>query len=666
MVDSDEMIINALKILSAEAVEKAKSGHPGMPLGSAPFIYELWKNHLRFNPSHPDWINRDRFVLSAGHASILLYTLLFAFGFELSIDDLRSFRQRGSKTPGHPEYKHTPGVEATTGPLGQGLANAVGMAIAEEYLAAEFNRPGYNLIDHYTYVLSGDGCMMEGITSEAASLAGTLGLGKLIVFYDSNGITIEGDTQIAFGEDVGKRFEAYKWQVLKVADGKNLQAIDEAIQTAKGERSKPTLIIVTTQIADGAPPKQGTAAAHGEPLGTDALKMLRENCGWAGFEAFWVPDELIANRMAYCQKGSLLQNAWQELFGKYCLEFPVLASEWEIWFGEVDERKLRKTLTSFDFSDQVKATRSASGEIMNRIASDYPNLFGGAADLAPSTKTRLTEKRDFSRDNRFGANLHFGIREHAMAAIGNGIALHGGLIVYCSTFLVFSDYMKGAMRLSALMELPVIYILTHDSIGVGEDGPTHQPVEQIAGLRAIPNMTVVRPADARETAAAWHMALTNQGPTVLVLTRQNVPAIEGTGMDACKGAYIVMDSEKPVPDLILIASGSEVQLALQSGKILRDKGVDVRVVSMPCWEAFESQDEQYRQSVFPKNVHKRLAIEAGTGFGWHKYIGIDGGIVAMDQFGASAPGEIVFEAYGFTVANIVEKAINLLYCKESK
>ncbi len=661
MVDSDEMIINSLKILSAEAVEKAKSGHPGMPLGSAPFIYELWKNHLRFNPSHPDWINRDRFVLSAGHASILLYTLLFAFGFELSVDDLRSFRQRGSKTPGHPEYKHTPGVEATTGPLGQGLANAVGMAIAEEYLAAEFNRPGYNLIDHYTYVLSGDGCMMEGITSEAASLAGTLGLGKLIVFYDSNGITIEGDTQIAFGEDVGKRFEAYKWQVLKVADGKNLQAIDEAIQTAKSERSKPTLVIVTTQIADGAPPKQGTAAAHGEPLGADALKMLRENCGWAGFEAFRVPDELMANRMAYCQKGSLLQKEWQELFEKYCLEFPVLASEWEIWFGEVDERKLRKTLTSFNFSDQVKATRSASGEIMNLMASDYPNLFGGAADLAPSTKTRLTEKGDFSRDNRFGANLHFGIREHAMAAIGNGIALHGGLIPYCSTFLVFSDYMKGAMRLSALMRLPVIYILTHDSIGVGEDGPTHQPVEQIAGLRAIPNMTVVRPADARETAAAWHMALTNRkGPTVLVLTRQNVPAIEGTGMDACKGAYIVMDSEKPVPDLILIASGSEVQLALQSGKILRDKGVDVRVVSMPCWEAFESQDEQYRQSVLPKDVQRRLAIEAGSGFGWHKYTGMNGAIIAIDQFGISAPGEIVFEEYGFTITNVVEKAMNLL------
>jgi transketolase len=661
MNNYNEILINSLKVFAAEAVEKAQSGHPGMPLGSAPLTFELWENHLRFNPNNPDWINRDRFVLSAGHASMLLYALLFVFGYELSVDDIRSFRQWGSKTPGHPEYKHTPGVEATTGPLGQGFSNAVGIAIAEEYLATKFNRPGYNLIDHYTYVLSGDGCMMEGITSEAASLAGTLGLGKLIVFYDSNAITIEGDTAIAFREDVGRRFEAYNWQVLKVTDGNDLQAIHEAIETAKGERTKPTLIIVTTQIASGAPPKQGTAAAHGEPLGDEAIKALKKSSGWPWSDTFHISAEVKTNIETYRQRGVLLQKAWEKLFKEYYREFPTLADEWQTWFTEIDAVKLGEVLGSVTATDQSKATRVISAEILNRIVNFLPNLIGGAADLAPSTKTKLTGKGDFSKENRQGSNLHFGVREHAMAAITNGIALHGGLIPYCSTFLVFLDYMKGAVRLSALMGLPVIYILTHDSIGVGEDGPTHQPIEQLASLRAIPNFTVIRPADARETAAAWYMALTKKdGPTALILTRQNLPTIESTSLAACKGAYIVMDSAKAIPDLILMASGSELQLAVDSGKALQEKGLAIRVVSMPSWEWFEAQDKQYQQSVLPREVRKRLAIEAGSSFGWHKYTGLDGTVIAIDKFGASAPGETVFKEYGFTVTNVVKKAMELM------
>jgi transketolase len=662
-----DILISSVKVFAAEAVEKAKSGHPGMALGSAPLAVELFANHLRFNPNHPDWINRDRFVLSAGHASMLLYALLFIFGYELPSDALRNFRQWGSQTPGHPEYKHTPGVEATTGPLGQGFANAVGIAIAEEYLAAKFNRPGYNLVDHYTYVLSGDGCMMEGITAEAASLAGTLGLGKLIVFYDSNSISIEGDTGIAFREDVGRRFEAYHWQVLKVEDGNDCGAIHEAIESAKRESSKPSLIIVHTKIAAGAPPKEGTAAAHGEPLGAEAIKALKESCGWLWSDAFHIPDEINANIENYRQRGCLLQKAWDQLFEKYQREFPTLAEEWRAWFTEIDSHRIWETLSSIAVSNQSggllqsKATRVISAEVLNLISNVVPNLIGGAADLAPSTKTLLSGRGDFSKENRHGANLHFGVREHAMAAITNGIALHGGLVPYCATFLVFLDYMKGAVRLAALMGLPVIYILTHDSIGVGEDGPTHQPIEQLASLRTIPNITVIRPADVRETAAAWYLALANKkGPTALILTRQNLPVIEHTSMAACKGAYIVFDSEPEIPDLILMASGSELKLALDTGKALQEKGVGVRVISMPSWELFEAQDEQYQQSILPRKVKKRLAIEAGSSFGWHKYTGLEGAVIAIDKFGSSAPGEIVFQEYGFTVSQIVVKALELM------
>jgi len=661
MLSKDQLAVNTIRILSAEAVQKANSGHPGLPMGAAPMAYTLWSRHLKFNPRNPKWQNRDRFILSAGHASVLLYSLLHLFGYNLSIDDLKQFRQANSNTPGHPEYGLTAGVEATTGPLGQGIANGVGMALAEAYLSTRFNRHDYKLVDNYTYVLCGDGCLMEGIASEAASLAGTLGLGKLVVLYDSNSITIEGSTQIAFREDVAKRFEAYNWQVLKVEDGNDIDAIDNAIKAAKNELSKPSIIIITTEIGYGCPAKQGKASAHGEPLGEENIKALKQNLGWQYEEPFYVPQEVREHLELVVKRGIQAEEEWNSLFTAYKEKYPELAGEWLQWHSQEIPLNLLDNEEYWQFEVKAIATRASSGEVLNRLAKVLPNLIGGSADLAPSNKSYMKGRGDFSPEDYSGSNLHFGIREHAMAAIANGMVLYGGLRVYVATFLVFSDYMKHAMRMSALMKLPVIYILTHDSIGVGEDGPTHQPVEHLASLRSIPNLTVFRPADSKETAAGWYVALTSKNsPTALVLTRQSLPQYAETGKDAIKGAYILIDSEKPEPDIILMASGSEVQLVYEAGRILKSEGIDARVVSMPSWEIFEKQSEEYKNSVFPKNIRKRLAVEAGTSFGWHKYVGMDGDIISIDSFGASAPAGYLFKKYGFSVDNVLERARKII------
>jgi transketolase len=652
----DQLCINSIRILSAEGVEKAKSGHPGLPMGAAPMAYTLWSKVLKHNPQNPSWADRDRFILSAGHGSMLIYSLLHLFGYGLTVDDLMNFRQWGSKTPGHPEYGHTVGVEVTTGPLGQGIANAVGMAMAEAHLAAKFNKPGYEIVNHYTYALSGDGCLMEGISGEAASLAGALKLGKLIVLYDSNSITIEGSTDIAFTEDVGKRYEAYGWQVLRVEDGNDVDAIQAALEEAKKETGKPSIVIITTQIGYGVPAKQGKASAHGEPLGADNIRAAKEFLEYNLEGSFYVPDEVREYMKGIMEQGQQAEDQWNKLWESYQKEYPELAAEWETWHKAGLNVDLLNDEEFWHFEGKT-ATRSSSGEVLNRLAKKLPNLIGGSADLAPSNKTELKGRGDFSSQDYSGSNLHFGVREHAMAAIANGMAVHGGLNVYVATFFVFSDYMKGAMRLSALMELPVIYVLTHDSIGVGEDGPTHQPIEHLASLRSIPNFTVIRPADSRETAAAYVSALSRTtSPTALVLTRQNLPLLDGTGKNALKGAYILSDSEKETPDIILMASGSEVQLIVEAQKVLKEQGIDARVVSMPSWEIFEEQSDEYKESVLPKNVRARLAVEAGSSFGWHKYTGFDGDIISIDRFGASAPAETLFEKFGFTVENVVNKA----------
>lgn len=660
MNNVDNLAVNTIRFLSAEAIEKANSGHPGLPFGAAPMAYTLWSKNMKHNPKNPNWIDRDRFVLSAGHGSMLIYSLLHMFGYGLTIEDLKNFRQWGSKTPGHPEYKHTVGVETTTGPLGQGFCNAVGMAIAESYLAEKFNKPDFEMINHYTYALVGDGCLMEGITSEAASLAGTLGLGKLIALYDSNNISIEGHTDIAFRENVGKRFEAYDWQVLHVEDGNDMDAIDKAIKEAKKEESKPSLIIIKTQIGYGVPAKQGKSSAHGEPLGIENIGASKEFLEWAYKDEFHVPDEVRSHMETLQNELSKEEETWNELKKKYEENYPELAKEWNLWFSDKLNVDLLNDESFWSF-DKKMATRASSGELINRLAKVIPNLIGGSADLAPSNKTYMKDKGDFSKEDRSGANLHYGVREHGMAAIGNGIALHGGLKTFVSTFFVFSDYMKASMRLSALMGLPVTYVLTHDSIGVGEDGPTHEPIEQLAALRSIPNMTVYRPADSKETAAAWYHAITHkEGPTALVLTRQNLPLYNETGKEALKGAYILKDSEKATPDVILMATGSEVELIYEASKILKEKGIDARVVSMPSLEVFEAQGEEYKEKILPMNIRKRVAVEAASSFGWHKYVGLDGEVISIDRFGASAPAEILFKEFGFTVKNVVEKVEKLM------
>ncbi len=650
--------INTLRVLSAEAIEKANSGHPGLPLGAAPMAYTLWSKSMKHNPKNPDWINRDRFVLSAGHGSALLYSLLHLFNYGLSIEDLKNFRQLGSKTPGHPEYRDTVGVEVTTGPLGQGLSNAVGMAMAERHLAETFNRDGYDVIDHYTFVLSGDGDMMEGIGYEATSLAGTLALDKLIVLYDSNSITIEGETDIAFTESVADRFKAQGWQVLKVEDGNNILDIHEKIEEAKRNKTQPTLIEVITEIGYGSPKNQGKSSAHGSPLGDEDLLGMKERFEWTE-EEFTVPKDVREHNDKLIEELSNENEKWNKMYEEYKNEYKDLAEELERWINREIPMDYLESEEFWNFDKNI-STREASGILINRLADKLPNLMGGSADLAPSNKTYMNSREDFSKDNYKGSNIRFGVREHAMAGILNGLALHKGVIPYGGTFLIFSDYMKHSMRLSALMKLPVTYVLTHDSIGVGEDGPTHQPIEQLAMYRSLPNFTLFRPADARETAAAWYTAMNKtDGPVGMALTRQNLPLLDGSGKKALKGGYVLREETKDL-DLILLASGSEVQLIYEAAEALEKEGYGVRVVSMPSFEIFESQNDEYKESVLPNSCRKRVAVEAATDFGWYKYVGLDGKVLGMKTFGASGPAEELFEKFGFTVENVIKLAKEVL------
>ena len=652
----EEMSVNAIRVLSADAIQKANSGHPGLPLGTAPIAYELFSKHMNYNPQNPEWINRDRFVLSGGHGSMLLYSLFHLFGIgNLSLDEVKNFRQFGSLTPGHPEYGHTVGVEATTGPLGQGMAMAVGMAMAEAHLASVFNKEGYPVVDHYTYVLGGDGCMMEGISSECFSLAGTLGLSKLIVFYDSNNISIEGSTDIAFTEDVVTRFKAFGFQTIEVEDGNDLCAIGKAIEEAKADKTRPSLIKVNTLIGYGCPAKQGKASAHGEPLGVDNVAALKENIGWPCKGDFEVPQEVYDHYKELSANMAKAEDKWNELFAAYVEKYPEMKELWDNYFDGYDMSDLFNSDEYWAKGDKAEATRNTSGTILNMIKKAMPNLIGGSADLAPSNKTNMKDAGDFSKDNYAGSNLHFGVREQAMAAIGNGLMLHGGLKAFVATFFVFSDYVKPMARLTALMQLPLTYVFTHDSIGVGEDGPTHEPIEQLAAFRSLPGFTVFRPCDRTETAAAWMYAVENEcGPTGLVLTRQNLPQMEGSSKDALKGGYVIADSQKEVPDAIIIASGSEVSLAVNAKEELKKDGIDVRVVSMPSMELFDKQSAEYKESVLPNAVRKRVAVEALSDFGWYKYVGLDGKVIAMEGFGASGPAATLFEHFGFTVDNVVK------------
>lgn len=650
----DTTCVNAIRVLSADAIQKANSGHPGLPLGAAPIAYELWANHMNHNAKDPQWANRDRFILSAGHGSAMLYSLLHLFGYGLTLDDMKQFRQEDSLTPGHPEYGHTVGVEATTGPLGAGMAMAVGMAMAEAHLASVFNKPGYPIVDHYTYALGGDGCMMEGISSETFSLAGTLGLGKLIIFYDSNNISIEGGTDIAFTENVQERMKAFGFQLLEVADGNDMEAIGKAIEEAKADTKHPSFITVHTQIGYGCPAKQGKASAHGAPLGEDNIIAMKENFGWPNTQPFYVPDEVYKHYEELGKKGEAAEKEWQTLFDEYAAKYPEMKKQWDAFHSAVDAQALLNNEAFWAYEDKPQATRNLSGIMINRLKSIMPQLIGGSADLAPSNKTNMDGEGDFKNGNYSGRNLHFGVREMAMGGITNGLALHGGLRPYAGTFFVFSDYMKPMIRLAALMKLPTTYVLTHDSIGVGEDGPTHEPVEQLAMLRAMPNVNVFRPADATETAAGWYLAATStQTPTALILTRQNLPQLSGSSKEALKGGYIIADSAKAVPDAIIIASGSEVELGISAKEALCKDGIDVRVVSMPCMDLFEAQSDAYKESVLPKAVRARVAVEAGSEFGWGKYVGLDGQTIAMTGFGASAPAGILFKKFGFTTEHVV-------------
>lgn len=654
----NQKAVNALRILSADQVQKANSGHPGLPLGAAPIAYSLWANNMNHNPKNPNWKNRDRFVLSAGHGSSLLYSLLHMFGYGLSLDDLKSFRQFGSLTPGHPEYKHTAGVESTTGPLGAGVSTAVGMAMAEAHLAAKFNKDGYPIVDHYTYALTGDGCLMEGVAYEALSLAGTLKLDKFIVLYDSNKITIEGDTDLAFTEDVAARFEAFGYQVQVVEDGNDLEAIDAAIAKAKADKERPSLIICKTQIGYGCPAKVGKASAHGEPLGEDNIVELRKFLGWENQTAFEVDAEIYDHYKNLAEEGAKKEEAWKAMFAEYATKYPEEAKLWDEYFAKPDVTKIIDSEAYWAHENKAMATRAVSGDIINKLKDVYPNLVGGSADLAPSNKTEMKGQGFFSATDRSGRNIHFGVREMAMTAITNGIYLHGGLNPYCATFFVFSDFMKPMIRLSSLMGLPVTFVLTHDSIGVGEDGPTHEPIEQLAMLRSIPNLNVFRPADYTETAAAWASAIGSEAtPTAIVLTRQNLPQLEGSSKEAFKGGYILAEAaNKDKIDLIIMASGSEVELAVGAKEELEKEGKSVRVVSVPCMDVFEAQSSEYIEEVLPSAVRTRLAVEAANPMPWYKYVGLDGGVVGMDTFGASAPAKVLFEHFGFTVANVVEKA----------
>ena len=653
MSNIDNLSVNAIRVLSADAVQKANSGHPGLPLGAAAIGYELWANHMNHNPKNPSWENRDRFVLSGGHGSTLLYSLLHLFGYGLTLDDLKNFRQWGSKTPGHPEYGVTTGVEASTGPLGAGMAMAVGMAMAETHLAAKFNKEGYPVVDHYTYVLGGDGCMMEGINYEAFSLAGTLKLNKLIVLYDSNKISIEGNTDIAFTEDVPARFKAMGFKVLEVKDGNDISEIGKAIEEAKEDKESPSFIKINTKIGFGSP-KEGSADVHGAPLGADNIIAMKKTLGWPSEEPFFVPDEVYENYKAKAENLAKKEEEWNKLFKEYCEKFPEMKTLWDEYKDETKADKLLDDEDFWSYEEKADATRNLSGKVLNKLSAKLPTLFGGSADLAPSNKSYVNGAGDYSAENYAGRNVHFGVRELAMTGIGNGLVLHG-LKAYVSTFFVFSDYVKPMARLASLMEIPLTFILTHDSIGVGEDGPTHEPIEQLAEFRAMPNFNVFRPADATETIAAWYSAVTSkETPTALVLTRQNLPQLAGSSKEALKGGYIVADSSKETPDAIIIASGSEVSLSIEAKEALAKEGIDVRVVSMPCMDIFEKQPLEYKEKVLPKAVRARVAVEALSEFGWGKYVGLDGKTVCLDRFGASAPADVLFKEFGFTVDNVVK------------
>ena len=665
MKNLDDLCITTIRMLVADGVEKANSGHPGMPMGAAPMAYVLWTRFLRHNPHNPKWLDRDRFVLSAGHGSMLLYSLLHLTGYDLSMDALKNFRQWGSKTPGHPEHDLACGIETTTGPLGQGFANGVGMAVSEAYLASRFNRPDHTIVDHYTFAIVSDGDLMEGVSHEAASLAGHLGLGKLIYLYDDNRISIEGSTDLAFTENRAARFEAYGWQVQQVKDGNDLAAIEQAIISAKAEADRPSLIAVRTHIGYGSPNKQDTAGVHGEPLGAEEIQLTKQNLEWPPEPAFLIPDEVLDNFRQSVEKGKTLESEWQQRFTAYEGAHPELAMEWRRWMEGEMPKDWEKRILVFPADAKGMATRAASGNVLNAVAAHLPNLIGGSADLAPSNKTLIKGENSFQARGYGGRNLHFGVREHAMGSIMNGMALHGGLIPYGGTFLVFSDYMRPAIRLAALMQLKVIYVFTHDSIGLGEDGPTHQPIEHLSALRAIPNLTVIRPCDANETAIAWQHALRSQnGPFALVLSRQGLPTLDRTefapATGLLKGAYVLRDTEKKDPDLILIATGSEVSLAVEAFSKLREKSVAVRVVSMPSWELFEMQPEEYRRQVLPAEVKARIAIEAGCPQGWHRYVGERGAVIGIEHFGASAPYKLIYKNFGLTVDRVVETANRML------
>lgn len=658
----EQLAINTIRTLSIDAIEKANSGHPGMPMGAAPMAYALWTKFMNHNPENPKWFNRDRFILSAGHGSMLLYSLLHLCGYDLSLDDLKNFRQWQSKTPGHPEYGHTPGVEATTGPLGQGIAMAVGMAMAERHLAATYNRDNFPIIDHYTYCICGDGDLMEGVSQEAASLAGHLKLGKLIVLYDSNDISLDGELNLAFSENVQKRFEAYGWHVLRVEDGNDIEEISRAIELAQKD-DRPSLIEVKTTIGYGSPNKGGKSASHGAPLGGEEVKLTKEAYGWPYEEPFTVPDEVKAHFAKVKENGRQKEKEWNELLESYKQAYPELAEQLLRAMSEELPEGWHNAGPTYEVGQKI-ATRSSSGDAINAFAKTIPQLIGGSADLASSNKTLIKGAGNFQQDDYRGRNLWFGVREFAMGAAINGMALHGGVKVFGATFFVFSDYLRPAIRLAALMKLPVIYVFTHDSIAVGEDGPTHEPIEHLASFRSMPNLSVIRPADGNETTAAWRLALeSKETPTALVLSRQNLPVLEGTKEKAYegvkRGAYVISDTEGEM-DAILIASGSEVALAIEAKKQLQSEGIETRVVSMPSWDRFEMQPEEYKEEVLPRNVKARLAIEMASSFGWEKYVGDEGDILAIDEFGASAPGEVLMREYGFTVENVVNRVKALL------
>lgn len=665
-----ERAINTIRFLSADGVQKANSGHPGLPMGAAAITYTIWTKHLRHNPKNPQWFDRDRFVLSGGHGSMLLYSMLHLTGYNLPLEQLKQFRQWGSLTPGHPEVGLTPGIETTTGPLGQGVGNAVGMAVAEAHLAAVYNKPGHDIIDHTTYVIAGDGDLMEGVASEAASFAGHQKLGKLICFYDDNGITIDGSTELAFTEDRGKRFEAYGWQVLHVADGNDVDEIDQAIQLAKKD-ARPSLIICRTHIGYGLPTRQDTSKAHGEPPGDEELNGAKERLGWPVEPRFYIPEDSLSEYRSAISKGEVQEAEWQKLLASYSVKNPIK--------GEDLKRRMEGRLPDgwdadlpvFPADPKGMATRAASGKVLNALAKRLPELIGGSADLAPSNNTWLQDLKAFQKDCPEGRNFHFGVREHGMASVVNGMSLHGGIQPYGATFLVFSDYMRGALRISALSHIPSIWVFTHDSIGLGEDGPTHQPVEHLLALRAIPNLVTIRPGDANETAAAWKYAIQRKnGPTALILSRQAMATIDrqiyAPASNLEKGAYILADLGDGKPDIILMATGSELGLILEAGEVLAGRKINVRLVSMPSWELFKTQPEEYRKAVLPDNVKTRVSVEAGVTMGWREWVGDHGAIIGLDRYGASAPAKVLFQQFGFTTERIIETAEQLLHQNQEK